>query len=279
MGFHIGAGAMAGDLSRALSSARILPATACAVPAGVSWSNMAIAGDATYPEAITSAFLHERGRVVDPSAVARADLSLGAAVTIDAVTVAAHDLGVTGAEISIEGEEPGGAVIEILGRQTVADNRPLLVCFPPRSLVSLSLLIHASGGAAAASAVGFFGGGRAVAMDSPSRWAEGPPAPVVGLRRVSTITSARREPLGMVLDRAGGSRSFSWPWLAEEFTRSEMPALRDALALGWFVIAERPEDAPGDTFLGWVSGDVAEPAPTGQADLHSWSLKAEIYLA
>lgn len=283
MSFILGSGVVAGDLSRDLAFARILTLAACAEPVSVAWSNLAYAGDVAYPQAIASPYLYERGKVVDAGSPASVVLTYqteheGSAVLVNMVAIAGHDFGSTGAEFELTATSASGGAVTLLDRRGVTTDMPILISIPEIALTELAVTIYPAEGAVTGPKLAFCGAGMAVEMEAPSVWKNGAPAPAVGYRTTSTIQTAQGEPIGMIRNTRGGTRSFQWSWMAESFARQELPALRDDLSEGWFVIAERPARDPGDTFLGWVNGAVAEPSPTGSADLHSWELSAEIYI-
>lgn len=200
------------------------------------------------------------------------DLGALGGVTLDYCAIAAHDLGATGATVSVELEVSGVGWVIVKSGFVPTSDAPILILFEPVSNV-IAARISISG--SAPPAIGWIRFGVALQMETRATFPGRVPFALARARTVSANVSIRGNPLAQILARSGRSLSFKWTGLTEAWVVAELPAFLSAIEAAPFLIAERPGDYPEDVALCWLAGERPRPPASGSMDLHDLTLSAE----
>lgn len=151
-------------------------------------------------------------------------------------------------------------------------SEPLFVLFAP--VTAAAFRVELTGNPAA---IGWIRFGRALQMETRSRYPGRIPVALASARRVAANVSARGNPLALIVERSGRPLAFEWTHLSEAWVKAELPAFLSAIEAAPFLIADRPGPNPEDLALCWLAASRPRPAASGIMDLHDLTLSAEAF--
>lgn len=192
------------------------------------------------------------------------EVDAGAAVTCDAVGIAAHDAGTQGNTIQVQTSSDGVAWTDVTDAvDTPSDDAPIMILFEEVSARHWRLNI--TGGSAPPKMCVIYIG-KALPLLRPVKWNGHTPGVLNPMITKRPSKSERGQRLGTTLIREGYEANFTLENLPELWVREKfLTFTRAAWRYGYFV-SWRPIDFPDEPLFGWTQDPIV-PSNSGSGRL------------